>query len=159
MNKHILTGVLIVFFVGIYIMKENSKPRGIRNNNPLNIRESLLRDDDWVGEHELDIDKSFEEFSSPEYGIRAATKILKTYREKYNLLTIEQIINRWAPEIENDTNSYVLSVSSKVGIEPNDVLLVADYPKLIAAMIYHENGVQPYSDEVINTGFEMGYYS
>lgn len=67
-------------------------PRGIRNNNPLNIREASKGGDQWVGERKTDDDKSFEEFISPEYGIRAVAKILKRYFDRYGLVTLDDII-------------------------------------------------------------------
>ena len=86
--------------------------RGIRNNNPGNIRHGI----DWDGlDKDQSKDEEFSQFSTPEYGIRAMFKILKTYNDKYNLNTIEGIINRWAPPIENDTEAYINFVSSKVG--------------------------------------------
>ena len=93
--------------------------RGIRNNNPGNIRHGI----DWDGlDEDQSKDEEFSQFSTPEYGIRAMFKILKTYDNKYNLNTIEGIINRWAPPIENDTESYIDFVSSKVGKDRSEVL-------------------------------------
>ncbi len=144
-------------------MKNSRMPRGIRNNNPMNIRENHLVDFDWVGEHALNLDPEFEEFSTPEYGLRAGARILRNYRTKYGLVSVAGIINRWAPpkndkgEFENDTASYIQSVSNQLGVNPSDNLQPEDYPLLMAAIVKHENGVQPYSMDQINTGFAMGY--
>jgi hypothetical protein len=145
----------VLLFLGVFVMVVSTsiEPRGIRNNNPLNIRVSL---DNWEGK--VGDDGSFIVFESPLFGIRAASRILKTYREKYNLTSISSIIARWAPESENDTRSYIESVAGKVGVNENDVLHDSQYPLLIAAMIYHENGIQPYSPQVIDSGFKMGFY-
>jgi hypothetical protein len=146
--------LVAAFIVGILIMsKSQDDPRGIRNNNPLNIRVSP---DNWEGK--VGDDGSFVVFESPLFGIRAASRILKTYREKYNLISVSSIIARWAPESENDTQAYIESVAGKIGVNENDVLHDSQYPLLIAAMIYHENGVQPYSPQVIDSGFKMGFY-
>ena len=51
--------------------------RGIRNNNPLNIRRGASR---WVGRREIVTDKEFEEFTSMPFGYRAAWKLMDTYR-------------------------------------------------------------------------------
>ena len=53
-------------------------PRGIRNNNPGNIRWS---NDQWKGLIPKDqaSDKAFCVFRSPEYGIRAMARILRKY--------------------------------------------------------------------------------
>lgn len=166
MNTKAVQAALVLFSVlGVYFMLNTAKPRGIRNNNPLNIRENHKVDYDWVGESLFDSDLDFEEFVSPIYGIRAAARILKNYKQKRNLTTISQIITRWAPpendngEFENDTQAYIESVSQKVGVGSDIPLLDDDYARLIRAMIYHENGQQPYPVEVIQQGFEMGFYS
>jgi len=154
MNKCILISAL---FLGVLIMiksSTNQKPRGIRNNNPLNIRENGT---DWVGK--VGDDGEFVKFALASLGIRAAAKVLKTYRDKYGLVTVKGIINRWAPTNENDTQSYIKSVASRINVNRHDVLTDSDYEKLIAAMIYHENGQQPYSVDVIQDGFNQGFYT
>ena len=108
------------------------EPRGIRNNNPLNIR---LSKDRWQGQvlpqraiaeseqlvTEGKVGKSGEGafcvFGSMAYGWRAAFVILcKTYYGKYKLRTIRAIITRWAPPKENDTQYYIRSVTDRTGI-------------------------------------------
>lgn len=135
-------------------MLNTAKPRGIRNNNPLNIR---ISGDNWKGS--VGDDGAFVQFELASLGIRAAARILKNYRDKYGLNTISDIINRWAPPSENDTQAYIHSVAEKVGIDANQVLSDIDYPNLIKAMIYHENGQQPYPVDVIQSGFEQGFYA
>ena len=58
-------------------MKE---PRGIRNNNPLNIRHSADR---WQGARGEQKDKSFVQFKSMAYGYRAAWKTLQSYYNRF----------------------------------------------------------------------------
>ena len=128
--------------------------RGIRNNNPGNIRHGI----DWDGlDEDQSKDEEFSQFSTPEYGIRAMFKILKTYDNKYNLNTIEGIINRWAPPIENDTESYIDFVSSKVGKDRSEVLDQEDYTLLVEAIIHMENGEQPYPLVLITAGRDLAY--
>ena len=128
--------------------------RGIRNNNPGNIRHGI----DWDGlDKDQSKDKEFSQFSTPEYGIRAMFKILKTYNDKYNLNTIEGIINRWAPPIENDTEAYIDFVSSKVGKNSSEVLNEKDYISLVQAIIHMENGDQPYPLLLITAGRDLAY--
>ncbi len=131
------------------------KVRGIRNNNPGNIRHG----DKWEGLSDIQSDSSFCVFQSPVYGIRAMAKILLNYQEKYQIDTIEKIISRWAPPNENDTLAYVHSVASalnvsakqKVDLHGNGVLLA----NLIKAIIKHENGRQPYDDDMIFEGIRL----
>jgi len=96
------------------------EPRGIRNNNPLNIRKSA---DKWQGLSTLQEDREFFQFVSMEYGWRAAFVILcRTYYGKYGLKTIRDIVSRWAPAKENNTEAYIRHVSDYTGIAPNKVL-------------------------------------
>ncbi len=108
-----------------------SEPRGIRNNNPLNIR---LSSDKWQGQTNANVndndnnsslkgDAEFVQFYSMEYGWRAAFVILcRTYYGKYGLKTIRDIVSRWAPAKENNTEAYIRHVSDYTGIAPNKVL-------------------------------------
>lgn len=128
------------------------QPRGIRNNNPGNLRHST---DQWLGEVPGD-DKAFKTFSDPAYGIRALAKLLLNYERKYGLRTISGIISRWAPENENDTAAYVDAVARACGVQPFQVIDVAAcLPSLVPAIIAHENGQQPYTDEQISQGIAM----
>ena len=91
--------------------------RGIRNNNPLNIRRSA---DKWQGLSTLQEDREFFKFVSMEYGWRAAFVILcRTYYGKYGLKTIRDIVSRWAPAKENNTPAYIRHVSDYTGIGPD----------------------------------------
>ena len=129
--------------------------RGIRNNNPLNIRVSK---DAWMGEvpPEKKKDHEFEEFISPLYGLRAASKVLIKYLTVYHLTTINKIIHRWAPPEENDTKAYVAAVCKGSGIGPNDEITPDDIPKIVPPMIRVENaGQQPYADTLIAEAYHM----
>ena len=129
-------------------------PRGIRNHNPGNIRHG----DKWQGLSAEQTDSSFCVFDAPEYGIRALAKILLNYERKYGLNTVRKIINRYAPEVENDTASYVLSVAGQLGVNADEVIDVADTAVmlvLVKAIIRHENGCQPYDNEVLIKGIRM----
>ncbi|MBO6059398.1 MAG: hypothetical protein J6P67_04560 [Bacteroidaceae bacterium] len=94
-----------------------SEPRGIRNNNPLNIRKSGVK---WQGLKTLQEDKEFFQFETIEWGWRAAFVILcRTYYGKYKLRTIRDIVSRWAPPKENNTEAYIRHVSDYTGIGPD----------------------------------------
>ena len=124
--------------------------RGIRNNNPLNIRHSADR---WEGMRMEQTDKSFVQFQSMAYGYRAAWKVLESYwkhfRQQRTVFTVKSIISRWAPPSENATESYIRTVLILSGIREKEILLppnqVIDYGKLsrlIAAMTCMECGVR-----------------
>ena len=130
-------------------------PRGIRLNNPGNIKESPGDKTQWQGERATDDDPVFEEVVSPEAGIRALARILLGYQRRHGLNTVTGIINRWAPGCENDTGSYIAHVASRLGVTPDQAI---DLTKagLVEAIIRHENGQQPYAREVILAGIGMG---
>lgn len=128
--------------------------RGIRNNNPGNIRHG----DKWQGLSAEQTDSEFCVFSQPEYGIRALCRILQTYQRKYGLRDVHSIINRFAPPVENDTESYIKSVCLKLDVTPETLIDLEEKGimlNLLKAIIRHENGEQPYSDEVLLQGIEM----
>ena len=98
-------------------MSESKLPRGLRNNNPLNIRRS---GDKWQGLKVLQEDKAFFQFSEMKWGWRAAFRLLcHTYYGKYRLRTIRDIITRWAPPKENNTEAYIRRVTDRIGIGPD----------------------------------------
>lgn len=128
--------------------------RGIRNNNPGNIRKG----EKWQGLAKMQNDSSFLIFKSPEWGIRALCRILRNYQKKYGLRDIRSIINRYAPPAENDTNSYIYSVCLALGIKDYTPVNLSDHNvmlELLKAIIRHENGEQPYSDEILLKGIEL----
>ena len=133
-------------------------PRGIRNNNPLNIRIG----NDWKGERPNAKDKSFEEFTSMEYGIRAGFIILRKYITGYNGLTqkfntIEKMISRWAPAVENQTAAYISQVSKMTGIPATLKISFSQRSFMVAivdAMIYVECG-QHVDKQLIESAYDM----
>lgn len=127
-------------------------PRGLRNNNPLNIRHNA---DTFQGETKGN-DKSFKTFSSMPYGYRAAFVTLATYLSRGNN-TIEKIISRWAPPSENNTQAYVATVVKYSGVTADKVLTAADgtdYILIVAAMSFVENGKNADISEV-RAGFNL----
>lgn len=127
--------------------------RGIRNNNPGNIRKSA---DQWRGLATEQPDTEFFTFTSPVYGIRALAKILRNYQTRYGLNTIQGIINRWAPPTENITSAYVEAVAKQTGIPANATIDVNQHLfSLASAIIKHENGMNPYPADLIQQGIAM----
>jgi hypothetical protein len=128
------------------------KPRGLRNNNPLNIRHNA---DVFQGEIKGN-DKSFKTFSSMPYGYRAAFVTLGTYLSRgWN--TIEKIISKWAPSNENDTENYIANVVKWSGVPRNKELTAADgadYILIVSAMSFVENGVNADINQ-IKAGFAL----
>ena len=127
--------------------------RGMRNNNPLNIRRVVGIT--WKGEIVAPIeDKQFVQFASLEYGLRAAFCILRTYRNKYHAVCIEDIISRWAPPSENDTTAYIRHVCRLTWFGGKERLTESEWPQLVRAMAFVECGVL-LSEETVNRGYQL----
>ena len=131
--------------------------RGLRNNNPLNIRK--VPGTHWKGEILPSIQGgdgggSFVRFESIEYGLRAAFCILETYRRKYKAVCVEDIITRWAPPSENDTEKYIKNVCLWSGLGGLQRLTEEDWPKLVLAMARQECGAL-LSEDVVQKGFQL----
>lgn len=120
-----------------------TKAIGYRINNPLNIR--YLSKNNWKGQ--TGQQSGFCVFDSPENGIRAAMVNLKSYR-KQGVLTIADIISRWAPPSENNTESYIDFVCNKLGANRTDEVAqnATEFIALLQAMCIMEIGCQPYSE-------------
>lgn len=132
---------------------KKTTPRGIRNNNPLNIRIGNT----WLGERNNPTDDAFEEFVSIEYGYRAAFCILRRYIKRYHKNTISAIISTWAPASENNTQRYIDFVAAQMKISPVDVIDYGDKVQmmhLVAAMQLMECGV-PADMAKVRKGYDM----
>lgn len=81
--------------------------RGIKNNNPFNIRKSV---NSWQGKLKFSKDKDFEQFCSMDYGLRAGIQLLRNGYIAKGFDTVEKIIPRYAPASENDVQSYIAFV-------------------------------------------------
>lgn len=132
--------------------------RGLRNNNPLNIRR--VPGQHWKGQEPPSNsplkgeDREFVQFSSVEYGIRAAFVLLRTYSRKYKLNCIRDIITRWAPPSENDTERYIKNVCLWTGYGGNERLTEDQWPRLVQAMGQIECGAL-LSEDIIQKGFRL----
>ena len=128
--------------------------RGLRNNNPGNIRKGSQ----WRGlAHWSEMtaaqknEKEFCVFICPVYGIRALCRVMLTYRKK-GYRTAYEIINRYAPSSENNTKSYSSHISHRMGLQSEHEEIDVTDPEimrvLIESIVYHENGDNPYTHEI-----------
>lgn len=139
-------------------MMDKKLPRGIRNNNPLNIRKG----NNWKGEVSRSTDGEFEQFVSMQWGIRAGFKILKNYMTGYGgrvkaLTNVHDIIHRWAPPSENNCKAYIDSVCRFSGLHEFERLQFSDRNKMLAlvdGMIRVECG-QPVSLDIIASAYDL----
>ena len=115
----------------------------IGRNNPFNIRYNGTSK--WQGLNESDPStRGFCNFISLDYGVRAALYLLIYSYRKKGIATIEQIIKRFAPITENDTEAYIKFVERKVWINRNDVLSnIFEYCMVLFAMsIFEGNRIE-----------------
>lgn len=122
---------------------ENSQkiPRGIRNNNPLNLR---ISSNEWIGKIRQGTDKEFEQFVNIAYGIRAAFVNIRTIMRRNRGCTLRRLIEVWAPAFENNTCAYVNRVCARTKLPQSHVLNFKDKKTmcLVAqAMAEVENGI------------------
>lgn len=121
--------------------------RGIRNNNPGNIRASSVH---WVGELTPD-PEGFCVFDTAQNGIAAMGRNLAAYQDAHGLRTVQGIISRWSA---TDQAVYITNVSNALHVRPADVIDIHNPNTLVAlvkAIIQQENAAQPYSDVLIRT--------
>lgn len=123
--------------------------RGLRNNNPGNIRLSRTV---WQGEVRPSQDKSFCQFRTMAYGYRALIKLLQNYRKLNGCRTISDFINRWAPPMENNTSGYINRVCKEMQVSNSYVPDVNDQVTMCAfaaAISQVENGAPAVMSDVV----------
>lgn len=121
--------------------------RGLRNFNPGNIRISKTS---YLGEVKPSQDRAFKQFSTMAWGYRAMFVLLHTYH-KNGYRTLRQMINRYAPPVENHTDNYIANVSRWAGVFDNvplDTLDPAEMIPVVSAMSRVENGVPAVESDV-----------
>lgn len=124
-----------------------------RNHNPLNIRRTK---DVWRGQLPIQTDKSFVQFKDDLHGFRAAFVILRNYTRN-GVRSLEAIIIRWAPRIENDTESYIRFCSQRLGV-PKTLVFDFDNRELMCALVrsmaFMESG-QWYDLDLIEEAYDF----
>ncbi len=141
----------------------NVLPRGLRNNNPLNIRWTPGTRP-WQGQKSND--GQFVIFETMEDGYRAAFRVLDSYNKKHNIYSVREIIYRWAPpQDHNNTRAYIERVCKEACLRETDQIVVDSWIEesrddamwLVWAMAKVENGDKLITYDDIET-VERGYY-
>ena len=117
-----------------------NETRGIRNNNPLNIRYNKANR--WKGKVLEKHDPHFEEFVAMEYGFRAALVMMDNYIKHHHCNTIEKIVTRWAPPSENNTASYIGHICRMTGLGGREWIRAGSFARdeVVWAMAQIESG-------------------
>ena len=118
-------------------LRGSDLPRGMRNNNPGNLKFFNIG---WQGE--TGSDGTFSIFSLYKYGIRAMLLDLIGDYRKDGKRTLRQLVNEFAPNSENLTSSYISFVAQRTGINADEQFLdsYANWKKIVTAMARFENG-------------------
>lgn len=127
--------------------------RGLRNNNPGNIRLSKTA---YKGEVSS-TDTAFKQFSQMKYGYRAMFILLHYYQRNYMDDTIRKFINRYAPPVENNTQAYIQTVCAHSGKFADERITTAneqDMTAIVSAMSLVENGT-PANPVDVQAGWEL----
>ena len=140
-------------------------PRGLRNNNPGNLRRTSIA---WDGKIPFaqSKDASFEQFVELRYGIRALMKdIISDFKDGSD--TIRSLISEFAPPHENNTIAYINSVAQSMGIGADTVIANLSQIQLkvfCKAIVKVENGAafdnyitdSDYNDALAILGVNLG---
>lgn len=122
---------------------------GLRNNNPGNLREAPNASGTVLTQN-----GPFVRFGSQKDGLAALSRQLMLYGDR-GKNTLADFIPTYAPKGENNTQAYITDVSRKTGFSPDqkiDLHSPVVLERLIAAMISHEQGTQPFSLQEIQQG-------
>ncbi len=114
-------------------------PRGIRNNNPGNIKDGPFAQSmpGYAGS-----DGTFAKFATPDAGAKAMDSLLSTYGNK-GINTVSGVVNRWAPPSENNSTAYASIVAKQLGVDPNAPINMGDAAirqQLAGGITGYENG-------------------
>jgi hypothetical protein len=141
----------------------------MRQNNPGNLDETIVNGQKtswieraWRGE-EISTNR-FARFNCPLNGLRALLITLHSYLTKDGCATVGDVVNRWAPRVENNTQAYIDDVcafvnESQLALQhwSEDTVLHPLQNQLILlgmALVHHENGEQPYTADQWNDAWK-----
>lgn len=137
----LLVGLGALLLLGGSGLAVYAMTRGLRNNNPGNIK---ISGNAWQGKipPAQNTDGTFEQFTDMAHGLRALDHLLDTYSASgYN--TVDEIIRRFSA---TDQEDYVRNVADALDVHPDDIITVADPNTkfaLVRAIIKQEQGTLP----------------
>ena len=117
----------------------------IGKNNIFNIRAGKAQ---WLGM--TGTRRGFVEFDTQEHGIRAWLVLMRSYRRKYGCRTIRQIVTRFAPPSENNTERYIHYCAEGVMLDADcELTALTDYAYLGKYMARMETGTAVTVHEIL----------
>lgn len=130
-------------YVALWIPPEPANPAknvSVRNKNPFNVKR-LGKGEKWAGQ--IGVDRQGHAiFSSWEYGIRAAALTLRSYSHRYNIDTVEKLVDRFAQSQGKDRDTYISYIRRRLGVSQNEKIdLITRLPSLLRIMARYESGV------------------
>ena len=148
--RRVLASATVEGETPVTIDPKDTRPRGIRNNNPTNIEDSKIP---WRGR--VGNDGRYVVFDTAINGLRAGYLEICDSIVRDGDDTIRTLIAQWAPPIENLTGAYQNSVRAQTGIANIDTKLnyLRDATPLLKAIVQHENGQQPYTAQQFDAAF------
>jgi len=108
--------------------QNKSVPAPIRNNNPGALMPG----------------GKLAQYKTPEEGLAALDKNLESYGKK-GVNTLSDVITKWAPPNENDTNAYIAHVAKVAGLDPNQKIDLSNplvRHQISAGIVQQENGTK-----------------
>ena len=150
MDEKIVIGVALLvalFYSSSSRASTGFVPRGIRNNNPGNLKDFGIKWRGLIGRDEL----GYCIFDSALNGIRAAYVDIRTGFTRDREDTVREIIEEWSPASDgNPTSNYIAFVARELGVTPDTPLVLENVRvPLLEAIFRFENGQQPYARTLI----------
>ncbi|MEE1121839.1 MAG: hypothetical protein UHT92_09200 [Prevotella sp.] len=135
-------------------MAATNIPRGIRNNNPANIK--YAPQNKWQGQAKPN--QGFCTFITPIYGLRAAYRLIGSYYTRHNLRTVAQIISRWSPDGKTIEDNYAWYVARGCGILSDEEIDIGNEDfmvKFMKGIVKFENTQNPYDDKTYRKAYRL----
>lgn len=117
----------------------------VGKNNPFNIR--YTKANRWLGQ--TGHTNGFCDFSEMAFGIRAALYLFFKSYKRMKVVTVRDVITRFAPPSENDTKRYIEFVCTYTKLLPDDKIDWCPISFPIAVSIYEGNSVTKV--DILNT--------
>jgi hypothetical protein len=118
------------------VQKITSTIRGIRNNNPTNMKDSGIQ---WQGMTGVDPD-GFLIFATMADGLRAPMLNLRNYGRLHGISTADGVARRWS---QTDQDAYSANLAAFLGVDPQDNIDLEDrvtLTQLVRGIVRQEDG-------------------